>query len=95
MLALLRSLYGIALPDVAPLRVVRAEVLRELGMRGSRYAWLVEMLAKAARREARFGVLPVRYGPRRGGHSKVSGTLRGSVLAGSEFLRALLEFRRW
>lgn len=94
-LALLWSLYGIALPDVAPLRVVRGGVLRDLEMRGSRYAWLVEMLAKAARRRARIAVLPVRYGPRRGGASKVSGNVRGSVLAGFDFVRATLAFRRW
>ncbi len=94
-LALLRLFYGLALKDVAPLRVARADLLARLDMRGSRYAWLVEMLAKAARRRARVAVVPVDYRPRRGGASKVSGTLRGSVLAGLDFLGALLEFRLW
>ncbi|MDQ2914083.1 MAG: glycosyltransferase family 2 protein [Chloroflexota bacterium] len=93
-LALLRSLYGLSLSDIAPLRVVRTDLLRELDMRGSRYAWLVEMLAKAARCHARIAVLPVAYGPRRGGTSKVSGSLRGSVLAGLDFVEALFRFRR-
>jgi len=94
-LALLRSLYGLSLPDVAPLRVVRGELLRALEMRGSRYAWLVEMLAKAARRHARIAVSAVAYGRRRGGRSKVSGSVRGSLLAGLDFARALLELRHW
>jgi glycosyltransferase involved in cell wall biosynthesis len=94
-LALLERWYGLSLPDVAPLRVARADLLRRLEMRGSRYRWLVEMLAKAARRGARIVVVPVAYGPRRGGRSKVSGTLRGSVLAGADFLRALVAFRDW
>lgn len=94
-LALLRSLYGVSLSDVAPLRVVRGDLLSDLEMRGSRYAWLVEMLAKAARRRARIAVLPVAYSRRRGGSSKVSGSLRGSVLAGLDFLDALFRFRRW
>ena len=94
-LAALRALYGLSLPDVAPLRVVRADLLRELQMRGSRYAWLVEMLAKAARRRARIAVLPVAYGRRRSGTSKVSGSVRGSLLAGLDFADALLRFRRW
>lgn len=94
-LTLLGLGYGLWLPDIAPLRVARADLLRRLELRGSRYAWLVEMLAKAARRRARIAVLPVRYGPRRGGSSKVSGTLAGSVLAGIDFLDALWRFRRW
>jgi glycosyltransferase involved in cell wall biosynthesis len=94
-LALLRSLYGVSLADVAPLRVVRMDLLRDLEMRGSRYAWLVEMLAKAARRRARIAVLPVEYNPRRGGTSKVSGSPRSSVLAGLDFIDALFRFRRW
>lgn len=94
-LALLRSLYGVSLPDVAPLRVIKTDLLRDLDMRGSRYAWLVEMLAKAARRHARIAVLPVAFGPRRGGRSKVSGSLRGSVLAGLDFVDALVRFREW
>lgn len=94
-LALLRTLYGVSLPDVAPLRVIRADLLRELDMRGSRYAWVVEMLAKAARRRARLGVLPVVYRSRRGGRSKVSGSLRGSILAGLDFIEALVRFRAW
>lgn len=94
-LGLLRALYGQSVPDTAPLRVIRAGLLRDLEMQGSRYAWLIEMLAKAARRHARVAIVPVAYGPRRGGRSKVSGSLRGSVLAGLDFLHALIAFRRW
>ena len=94
-LVLLRSLYGLDAPDTAPLRVIRGDLLRDLDMQGSRYAWLVEMLAKAARRGVRVAVLPVDYGARRGGRSKVSGTLTGSLLAGTDFLRALAAYRRW
>ena len=94
-LALLRMLYGLSLSDIAPLRAIRAEALDRLEMRPTRYAWLVEMLAKAARRRLRIVAVPVRYGPRVGGHSKVSGSPRGSVLAGIDFLGALLLYRRW
>lgn len=94
-LALLRALYGLSLSDVAPLRAIRREALDRLEMRPTRYAWLVEMLAKAARRRLRIVVEPVRYGPRVGGVSKVSGSPRGSVLAGIDFLGALLAYRRW
>lgn len=94
-LALLRALYGVCLRDIAPLRAIRADALVRLEMRPTRYAWLVEMLAKAARRRLRIVALPVRYGPRVGGLSKVSGSPRGSVLAGIDFVGALLSYRRW
>jgi hypothetical protein len=64
-------------------------------MRPTRYAWLVEMLAKAARRRLVIVAVPIRYGPRLGGVSKVSGSPRGSLLAGIDFLGALLSYRRW
>lgn len=89
-----RALYGVRLSDIAPLRAIRGDVLASLGMRGSRYGWLVEMLAKSARRNARIVVVEVTYGPRRGGRSKVSGSPRASVLAGYDFFRAMLA-ERW
>lgn len=94
-LALLRVLYGLTIADIAPLRAIRSGALDQLQMRPTRYAWLVEMLAKASRRRLRIVATPVRYGPRVGGVSKVSGSPRGSVLAGIDFLGALLLYRRW
>ena len=94
-LALLRVLYGLCLGDIAPLRAIRGDALDRLEMRPTRYAWLVEMLAKAARRRLHVVAVPVRYGPRVGGVSKVGGSPRGSLLAGIDFLGALLSYRRW
>ena len=94
-LALLRVLYGLSIGDIAPLRAIRVDALDRLDMRPTRYAWLVEMLAKAARRRLCIVAVPVRYGPRLGGVSKVSGSPRGSLLAGIDFLGALLSYRRW
>jgi len=94
-LALLRVLYGLSLRDIAPLRAIRREALDGLEMRPTRYAWLVEMLAKAARRRLRIVAWPVRYGPRVGGVSKVTGSPRASALAGIDFLGALFAYRRW
>jgi hypothetical protein len=45
------------------------------------YGWPTEMLVKAARHGWRIVELPVRYRPRIGGQSKISGTLKGTVLA--------------
>lgn len=94
-LALLRLLYGVTIADIAPLRVIRGASLDRLAMRPTRYGWLAEMLAKAARRRMRIVAVPVRYGPRLGGVSKVSGSLRGSILAGIDLLGALRTYRNW
>jgi glycosyltransferase involved in cell wall biosynthesis len=92
-LVLLRRLYGVWLTDLGPYRAVRGELLRELGMRPSRFAWPAEMLARAARRRARIVEVDVGYRRRRAGTSKVGGSLRGSLGAGLGIIGALLWHR--
>jgi glycosyltransferase involved in cell wall biosynthesis len=78
---LIRSLYGIPLTDLGPYRAIRRELLDRLDMQEMTYGWPTEMTVKAARRKARLLEVPVSYHRRRSGRSKVSGTLRGTVLA--------------
>jgi hypothetical protein len=52
------------------------------------------MMVKAARHGARIVEAPVSFHPRLAGKSKVSGTLRGSVLAGYFILRTTLRYAR-
>jgi glycosyltransferase involved in cell wall biosynthesis len=87
---LLRVLYGVALTDLGPFRAVRGSTLRSLSMRGSRFAWPAQLLARAARRGARIAEIDVGYRQRVAGRSKVSGNLRGSVEAGSGIVGTLL-----
>jgi hypothetical protein len=46
------------------------------------YGWPTEMMVKAAKRGYSIVEVPVDYYRRAGGRSKISGTLRGTVLAG-------------
>jgi glycosyltransferase involved in cell wall biosynthesis len=78
---LMRLLYGLQVTDLGPYRAIRADLLAQLAMREMTYGWPTEMMVKAARRGARVVEVPVRYRVRRGGRSKVSGTLRGTILA--------------
>jgi glycosyltransferase involved in cell wall biosynthesis len=78
---LMRALYGLQVTDLGPYRAIRADLLAQLGMQEMTYGWPTEMMVKAARRGARVVEVPVRYRVRRGGRSKVSGTLRGTLLA--------------
>jgi len=82
---LIRVLYGARFTDLGPFRAVSWSALESLGMRDPDYGWTVEMQVKAARRGLRCREVPVSY-RRRIGRSKVSGTVRGSVLAGWKIL---------
>jgi len=79
--ALIRLLYGLRLTDLSPFRAARRGPLLALDMQEMTYGWPTEMLVKAARRGWRVVELPVRYRPRIGGQSKISGTFKGTVLA--------------
>jgi len=89
-LALLRRLYDVRLSDLGPYRAVRGSTLRALSMRGSRFAWPAQLLARAARHDARIVEIDVDYRRRAAGRSKVSGSLRGSLEAGGGIIATLL-----
>jgi glycosyltransferase involved in cell wall biosynthesis len=78
---LMRLLYGLQVTDLGPFRAIRANLLTQLRMQEMTYGWPTEMMVKAARLGARVEEVPVRYRVRRGGRSKVSGTIRGTALA--------------
>ena len=78
---LMNTLYGLSITDLGPYRAVRRQLLNELNMQEMTYGWPTEMIVKAARSGARIVEVPVSYKSRRFGSSKVSGTVRGTVLA--------------
>jgi glycosyltransferase involved in cell wall biosynthesis len=77
---ILRLLYGVRITDVGSFRAIRSRVLLDLHMQQMTYGWPVEMVVKAARKGLRIQSVPIRY-RKRIGVSKVTGSLRGSVLA--------------
>jgi glycosyltransferase involved in cell wall biosynthesis len=78
---LMRLLYRVRVTDLGPYRAIRRDLLQQLAMREMTFGWPTEMMVKAARQRARIAEVPVSWLPRRAGHSKVSGTIKGSVLA--------------
>jgi len=78
---MIRLLYGIPLTDLGPYRAIRRQALLGLHMREMTYGWPTEMTVKAARQGLRLLEVPASFHPRRAGQSKVSGTLRGTLLA--------------
>ena len=92
---LMRGLYHLPLTDLGPYRAVRRDLLAGLDMREMTFGWTTEMIVKAARRGARIVEAPVSYRARRAGQSKVSGTLRGTVLAGYTIVGTALRYAEW
>ncbi len=78
---LIHWIYGLPITDLSPLRAVRKSMLVELGMTEMTYGWPTEMIVKAARARWLIEEIPVNYRKRYGGQSKISGTLRGTILA--------------
>ncbi len=86
---LMNLLAGSQATDLGPFRAITAEALRRLDMRDRGYGWTVEMQVKAARQGLRVVEVPVDYRPRIG-RSKVSGTVRGTLGAGTKIVATIL-----
>ncbi len=78
---LIRALYGLQLRDIPSFRAIARKDLERLRMRERTYGWPVEMVVKAAKHAYRIHEVPTRYRRRRGGTSKVAGTVKGTILA--------------
>ena len=90
--ALMRSLYRVPVTDLGPYRAVRRNLLQQLNMQEMTFGWPTEMMVKCARQGVPILEVPVSFAPRRAGQSKVSGTLRGSVLAAYYILGVTLRY---
>jgi glycosyltransferase involved in cell wall biosynthesis len=85
----LRTRHGLAVHDIAPMRVARRDALLDLGVTDRRSGYPLELLVRAAAAGWQVVEHDVAYGPRTGGVSKVSGSLRGSMTAAVDFWRVI------
>ena len=88
---LLRLFYGTRFTDLGPFRAISTAGLETLQMRDRNYGWTVEMQLKAAKHQLRCVEVPVDY-RRRIGISKVSGTLKGTLLAGYKIILTIFRY---
>lgn len=86
---LIKPLYGVSYTDMCPFRAIRRAALEKLGMKEQTYGWNLEMQMRAARAKLRILEVPVNHRCRTGGESKVSGTLRGTFVAGTRIMATL------
>ena len=88
---LMRIMHGSNFTDLGPFRAIKYDKLLLLEMSDTTYGWTVEMQLKALRRNLNYKEVPVRYRARIG-HSKISGTLKGTVLAGIKIIGWIFKY---
>jgi glycosyltransferase involved in cell wall biosynthesis len=89
--ALMRLIWGVRFTDLGPFRAIDRRSLEQLGMRDRTYGWTVEMQIKAAVTGLATREEAVSYRPRIG-RSKISGTVKGTILAGYKILTTIAVF---
>ena len=82
---LIRMIYGYVFTDLGPFRAIRYDRLKLINMQDQDYGWTVEMQIKAAKYKLKCTEVAVNY-RKRIGISKVSGTIKGTILAGHKIL---------
>ncbi len=89
---LIRLFYRARFTDLGPFRAITSNALKKLEMADKTYGWTIEMQIKAAKHKMNFCEVPVKY-RKRIGVSKVSGTVKGTVLAGIKIIFAVFKYR--
>ena len=88
---MIRVLYGHRYTDLGPFRAIRWSALEELQMTDVDFGWTAEMQVKAIRRGLRTVDVPVSY-RKRVGVSKITGTVKGTILAGYKIVWTVLRY---
>jgi glycosyltransferase involved in cell wall biosynthesis len=82
---LIKLIYKVEFTDLGPFRAIKYDQLKKINMQDKDFGWTVEMQVKAAKYGLRSVEVPMRY-RKRIGISKVSGTIKGTILAGHKIL---------
>jgi glycosyltransferase involved in cell wall biosynthesis len=91
---MIRLLYRARHTDLGPYRAIRLDALERLEMQDLDWGWTAEMQVKAIRRGLRVLEVPASWRRRRGGKSKISGTVRGVIGAGYKILLTIARHAR-
>jgi glycosyltransferase involved in cell wall biosynthesis len=88
---LMHLFYGVKFTDLGPFRAIKWDSLIALNMQDKTYGWTIEMQLKAIKSKMKTSEIPVTY-RQRIGISKVSGTVKGTFLAGYKILTAIFKY---
>jgi len=88
---LMRLFFGVRYTDLGPFRAIRYESLKKIGMQDTNFGWTVEMQIKAVQYKLRILEIPVHY-RERVGVSKITGTVSGTVKAGTKIIYTIFKY---
>ena len=89
--SLMHWFYGHKFTDLGPFRAILYSSLLALDMQDKTYGWTVEMQVKALKQKLRCEEMPVDY-RNRIGFSKISGTVKGTILAGYKIITTIFKY---
>lgn len=85
---LIKIFWKVKYTDLGPFRAIKFDKLLQLNMKDKWFGWTVEMQIKAAKNKYNILEVPVSY-RKRIGKSKVTGTIKGSVMASLIILKTI------
>ena len=91
---LIKLFYGFRYTDLGPFRAISPKALESLQMKDKTFGWTVEMQVKAVKAKLRICEVPVSY-KKRIGKSKITGTLKGTVLASILIIGTIFRYLFW
>ena len=89
---LINLLYRVKFTDLGPFRAIKFAKLISLDMKDKNYGWTAEMQLKAIKQGLSIREVPVSYRARIG-KSKISGTFKGSIMAGYKIITTIFRYR--
>lgn len=87
---LLKIIYSVKYTDLGPFRAIKYQALLKMKMQDKTFGWTVEMQLKAAKLKFNTSEVAVNY-RKRIGKSKISGTIKGTILAGHKIIWTILK----
>lgn len=88
---LMKVFFKAKFTDLGPFRAIKYNKLLQLQMEDKTYGWTVEMQLKVVKQKMSYVEIPVRY-KNRIGVSKVSGTVKGTVMAGVKIIGWIVKY---
>lgn len=89
---LMKIFWGIRYTDLGPFRAITLRALEQIQMTDRDFGWTIEMQIRAVEEGLRITEIPVNY-RRRIGTSKISGTVKGTILAGYKILTTIFKYK--